>query len=504
MMIVRRIVPVINWQPLALILGLTLVGMSYSQPGFANTEVGKVILATGVVTALDRHGNQRALARRSVIYVGDTLRTDHDSMLQLRFTDKAMMTLRENTEFWIEEYRPSDPNTGGAAIMKLLSGGFRTITGSIGKGDKDDYRVTTQAASIGIRGTHYEAVQTDNEKLLLAVWQGGIKVENEAGAMELGSDQAFRFSAVEPKTAPKGLLTAPAELQAPITSAKTTSTQASKSTQASQDKADDKEQTEDNEQSASGEQAEANNEQTEESSDSQQANNSTDSDSSYQNQDQQNQDQQNQPSLDQTADNNTTTSEDNFSSIQTSLDDNTDQFVATNVEANATQNQTIDQAIESNQLDVSDDNASAGPDTPAVPEPPIVDSTPSTFDPRITVDEYDQLVNNSQLGIVTFKGAREEFLATVTAPALVVGRDYSADGAVSFEVNYNDNGFMGNITVTLSTNITSLADLVADINDDLNAAVAPMEARAATLQPTQLEFYTLDNSNFYLDSLLSH
>ena len=136
MMIVRRVIPVINWQPLAVILGLILVGMSYSQPGLANTEVGKVIMATGVVTALDRHGNQRALARRSVIYVGDTLRTDHGSMLQLRFTDKAMMTLRENTEFWIEEYRPSDPNTGGAAIMKLCPVVFALSPAVLAKGTK--------------------------------------------------------------------------------------------------------------------------------------------------------------------------------------------------------------------------------------------------------------------------------------------------------------------------------------------------------------------------------
>ncbi|MGH8446844.1 MAG: hypothetical protein ACREVL_16350, partial [Solimonas sp.] len=47
------------------------------------------------------------------------------------------------------------------AFLRLLKGGFRTVSGLIGKANPDEYRVTTPVATIGIRGTDYYAYICD-------------------------------------------------------------------------------------------------------------------------------------------------------------------------------------------------------------------------------------------------------------------------------------------------------------------------------------------------------
>lgn len=51
---------------------------------------------------------------------------------------------------------PAGP--GSHAFFSLLKGGFRAVSGAIGKINHDDYQVATPVATIGIRGTDYLAV----------------------------------------------------------------------------------------------------------------------------------------------------------------------------------------------------------------------------------------------------------------------------------------------------------------------------------------------------------
>lgn len=188
---------------LALMLGLL--------PAQAAEEAAQVILARGA-QALGADGALRDLARRDRVLVGDTLSTAANGMLQVRFVDKALLSLRENSQFRIETYAPPT-DSGGQVLMHLVEGGFRTITGNIGKGSQDSYRVTSGAASIGIRGTHYEVVQESPNAIVLAVWDGEIRVSNAAGGLDLGPDADFSYSRVESGRPPVGLLTPPPEFQ---------------------------------------------------------------------------------------------------------------------------------------------------------------------------------------------------------------------------------------------------------------------------------------------------
>ena len=176
---------------------------------------GQVIVASGTVQAIMASGAVRELRRRSSFYAGDTIRTASASQVQLRFADGALLSLRPDSELRVDEYRYT--NHGGAgdrSVSTLLKGGLRTITGVIGKQDPQAYEVKTPVATIGVRGTHYEAVLESAESLVLAAWQGGIRVRNERGALDLGVGAAFNYGRAGREQPPQGLLQPPPALQA--------------------------------------------------------------------------------------------------------------------------------------------------------------------------------------------------------------------------------------------------------------------------------------------------
>ncbi|HSW13685.1 MAG TPA: hypothetical protein VLI06_12645 [Solimonas sp.] len=89
---------------------------------------------------------------------------------------------------------------GSRAFFKLLKGGFRAVSGLIGKVDRNEYRVSTPVATIGIRGTDYLLVLCDaacmndpiidnnvpegspiDGGLIVGVISGGVAVLNMAG-----------------------------------------------------------------------------------------------------------------------------------------------------------------------------------------------------------------------------------------------------------------------------------------------------------------------------------
>ena len=146
----------------SLSLACTMTFLLICMPVNAASLAAQVILSKGVVTATNQEGTSRPLKRRSKVFSGDVIKTGPKGSVQLRFVDKALMTIKASSEMDISSYlynQPGDTSNKEQALMKLVKGGFRTISGQIGKGDKSAYKVDTPAASIGIRGTNYEVQQ---------------------------------------------------------------------------------------------------------------------------------------------------------------------------------------------------------------------------------------------------------------------------------------------------------------------------------------------------------
>ena len=120
---------------------------------------GSVGYMSGTLIAQRADGTVKVLAPKSAVLAGDMLITGKDSYAQIRMGDGAQMTLRPNSNLKIEafQFRKDEPQADNS-VLRLIKGGFRTLTGLIGKrGNADAYKVHAASATIGIRGTDFSS-----------------------------------------------------------------------------------------------------------------------------------------------------------------------------------------------------------------------------------------------------------------------------------------------------------------------------------------------------------
>ena len=195
---------------------LACFSMVFSSSVFAADLAGRIIMARGEVQAINEAGETRKLKRRDSIFSHEIIKTGKKSKVQIRFIDNALLALKENSELNIKAYVYSEANEkNNQVFMELVAGGFRTLTGKIGKGNKAAYKVDTPVASIGIRGTLYD-IQISFDKILAGVWKGGISLDSQQGQFNLGVDANFDFGEISASGEFTGLLTPPAEFTPPI------------------------------------------------------------------------------------------------------------------------------------------------------------------------------------------------------------------------------------------------------------------------------------------------
>jgi hypothetical protein len=215
-------------------------------PASAAAQAGRFLLAVGDVF-IQRGASQIRAGTGTPVQPGDTIRLGTSSNAQIRLTDESIISLRQNTTFRIDEYSYSGKVDGSEkSIFSLVRGGFRTVTGAIGRlHNREKYTVRTATSTIGIRGTHYVVVHCDNDcgpetRISLAmngipnsdggfellaqtggqggsvngtfggVSDGAINVENKGGNKDFGANQYFYVANAnttpEALTAPPGFL----------------------------------------------------------------------------------------------------------------------------------------------------------------------------------------------------------------------------------------------------------------------------------------------------------
>ena len=186
----------------------------------ALTRSGHVIMVKGEANAVSAAGVSRPLKRRDAVYETDTIVTGEASRIQIRFIDQGLLALKANSELKIQAYhQATDEGDDPQVLLQLLEGGFRTLTGSIGKGNREAYKVETPVASIGVRGTLY-SVRLQQDSLIAGVWEGGIRLSTPMGNYNLGMDADFAFGIIS-RDGFDGLLQPPAALdEAPAASAR--------------------------------------------------------------------------------------------------------------------------------------------------------------------------------------------------------------------------------------------------------------------------------------------
>lgn len=171
---------------------------------------GTVDRVTGEVSVLDTDARPRQVAVGDRVRQGETVVTGRDGELLMLTDDAGLLAVRPQSRVLIERYR-AEGSADDAAVLRLLRGGLRTVTGWIGKTAPRNHRVVTATATIGIRGTDHE-VQVVEEGAdagtLGKVTDGGVTLSNDGGSIDVGPGQFAR--AISASAAPVLLLQAPA------------------------------------------------------------------------------------------------------------------------------------------------------------------------------------------------------------------------------------------------------------------------------------------------------
>ena len=119
---------------------------------------GTVVQLSGPLFAKKANGNVKALAVKSEVENGDTLMTEKNTYALVRFIDNSEITLKPGTTLAVENFSfDKDKQEGDRASFNLLKGGLRSVTGLLGKRNKEKFELKTPSATIGIRGTTFIA-----------------------------------------------------------------------------------------------------------------------------------------------------------------------------------------------------------------------------------------------------------------------------------------------------------------------------------------------------------
>jgi hypothetical protein len=120
--------------------------------------VGTVTDLSGPLLVRKSDGVVKVLSTKSGVDQGDTLVSEKDTYARIKFIDNSEITLRPNTQFKIDNfsYEATKPE-GDNAFFTLIKGGLRSITGLLGKRNKERFGLNTPTATIGIRGTTFIA-----------------------------------------------------------------------------------------------------------------------------------------------------------------------------------------------------------------------------------------------------------------------------------------------------------------------------------------------------------
>lgn len=135
-----------------------LVAVAALLPAAASgAPAGEVEFARGIGTAQTAGATPRALSQGVAIEQGDVLTMASNSFAVVKLVDGTRMTLRPNTTVRLDEFAFDQPGRSDSLVANLVKGGLRVVTGLISKRSTDAARLTTVTATVGIRGTDFDA-----------------------------------------------------------------------------------------------------------------------------------------------------------------------------------------------------------------------------------------------------------------------------------------------------------------------------------------------------------
>ncbi len=173
---------------------------------------GKVDSLVGDAAAVDQDGSHREMVEGDGVDRGDTLYT-YDGRMELAFTDGGKIKLGRYTIFKVDDYQYAALDGEDTGVFSLLKGALRAVSGAIGKKRREEYRINTPVATVGLRGTEFYLRYCKGDCLRLSdglyssVSDGGIFLRNKTGTVDVWQGQAAFVA--DPATLPRLIVPPP-------------------------------------------------------------------------------------------------------------------------------------------------------------------------------------------------------------------------------------------------------------------------------------------------------
>lgn len=210
-----------NYNPLSTVrlwLGLLCV-IAFVPAAWAQPSAARVMVVNGSAKAVSAQGQERNLEKGGEVFAGDKIVTGESGLVQMRLNDGGYMSVRPSTEMVLDRFVYDDKNPANSNfLVSLVRGGFRSITGLIGRTNPAAYQIRTTTATLGIRGTDHEPMVVPEglagpsgltpPGIYDKVNEGETFIQNKFGVLSLKRGD-IGFAPAKPEIAPQVLQKVP-------------------------------------------------------------------------------------------------------------------------------------------------------------------------------------------------------------------------------------------------------------------------------------------------------
>lgn len=177
-------------QFILIVMLLTFFGLS-SAYAMAVESAGKIIASNGQVQAVNAAGESRSLKRGDVFFVMDTVTTADKSTVSLQFSDGTLLELKEKSSFKIAAYKFDKNNPADDSYFaELVKGGFRTITGALGKRSPDEFEIKARMTTLTVRGTKLMMEFTEKFEVQVGVIEGAVQLTADGNVQDVTANES--------------------------------------------------------------------------------------------------------------------------------------------------------------------------------------------------------------------------------------------------------------------------------------------------------------------------
>ena len=142
---------------------LNAVGTEPNVMSIKSNAIGKVTIVLGKAYIESVQAGRKRIKSGTEIHVGDQITTRSNGTVLINFIDDASVSVRQDSHLEIINYQYDEVNPQNSRVkFNLVHGVTRSISGKAAKGAREQFRLNTPIAAIGVRGTDFVVSATDS------------------------------------------------------------------------------------------------------------------------------------------------------------------------------------------------------------------------------------------------------------------------------------------------------------------------------------------------------